>query len=128
MKKINIILVICLSLVIMTVPASAVEIQGNIYTEQNATVMFDADSSFTLEEQQHITELLVYGEDTTNPYGLSCTLFGHNYESEIVTLINHRVRTTAPRCLEEKYKVSKCSKCGDTQQTLLSASYINCCS
>lgn len=128
MKKISVFLTFCLLLMVMTISANAAESQGNAYTMQDATVKFEADSKFTSEEQQHIAELLIYGSDEVSPCGILCSLFGHSYETEIVTLINHRYRATAPRCLEEQYKVSKCSRCGDTQQTLLSSGYINCCS
>lgn len=130
MKKISIILAICLLLMVMgmTVSANAAEGQGNTYTMQDVTVKFDANSKFTPEEQHHIAELLVYGSDKISPCGLSCFLFGHDYKSEITTTITHRARTTAPRCLSKTYEVSVCSKCGDMQQTLISSIYINCCS
>lgn len=130
MKKISIILAICLLLTVMgmTVSAIAPENQGNTYAMQNVTVKFDANSKFTPEEQRHIAELLVYGSDKISPYGLSCFLFGHNYQTDTVTTVTHRARTTAPRCLSKKYEVSVCSKCGDTQQTLISSVYIYCCS
>lgn len=126
MKKISIILIICLLLTAITIPANAAESYGNSYSVQDVTIKFAADSIFSSEEQQHFVELLIYGDDEINPYGLSCFLFGHNYESEIITTVTHNVRTTAPRCLEERYDAQVCSKCGDKQLTLLTSFYINC--
>lgn len=126
MKKISIILIISLLLTALTISANAAESYGDTYTVQDVTVKFEADSIFTLKEQQHIVELLVHGGDEITPYGLSCFLFGHNYESEIITTVTHNVRTTAPRCLEESYEAQVCSKCGDTKLTLLISHYINC--
>lgn len=128
MRKINIILVICLLLMAMAVPATAAESQGNTYTVQDVTVKFEADSKFTIEEQQHIAELLVLGNDEVKPYGMTCFVLGHKYETEIITLVKHRVRATVPRCLEEIYEVRVCSRCSDTQQTLAGSHYISCCS
>ena len=128
MKKITVILVFCLLLMVMVIPVNATESQGNTYTVQNATVKFEANSKFTAEEQRHIAEMLIYGNDEISTCGLSCFLFGHNYQTETITLVTHRARTTAPRCLEEEYEIRTCSKCGDTQKTLLSSGYINCCS
>ena len=131
MKKIKIILIVCLILSLTIVSANALESpnkSGNIYELQGVTIQFESNSNFDLKEQNYIAEFLVYGNEKTSPYGLSCLLFGHNYETEVVTSIKHKARATAPRCLEEIYDIQVCSKCGDIQKTLLASRYIYCCS
>ncbi len=101
---------------------------GNTYEINGVTVYFASDSAFTVEEQEQIAEWLVNGDDSgAVPYNLICSIFGHSYNTERVSKVTHKVRTTAPRCWEEVYSVSTCSRCGDTQQTLVSSGYIYCC-
>ena len=60
--------------------------------------------------------------------GLTCTLFGHKLETGSTTTITHKVRTTAPRCLEEIYTYEICSRCDYESYLLASSAYIYCCS
>lgn len=92
-------------------------------------VIFEENSVFTEDEKQ-IIESFFYecnNENESMPYGLMCTLFGHDYKSEIVTIINHKVYAEAPRCVEEAYNTKICTKCSDTQSTFLSQKRIDCC-
>ena len=129
MKKSHIILVICICLLFAVTVASvsAEDNHNEAYDMNGVTVCFESDSQFNSDEQLRIADILINGNDEITPYGLSCFLFGHNYKTEIVTATKHKVNATAPRCLEEIYEVSVCSKCEDIQQTLLSSRYKNCC-
>lgn len=67
-------------------------------------------------------------DDGAATYGLTCTLFGHKLESTTVRSVTHKVRTTAPRCLEKIYDYDGCTRCDYEDATLLGSSYIFCCS
>ena len=60
--------------------------------------------------------------------GLTCTLFGHKLESTTVRSVTHKARATAPRCLQQTYDYVACTRCDYEKSTLLSSSYIFCCS
>ncbi len=72
------------------------------------------------------------GENTDSgiaAYNILCNLFGHNYDSiDVTTTITHKVRSSAPRCLEEKFDVQLCSRCSYSNYELFYSAYINCCS
>ncbi len=127
MKKVYLILVICLLLAVTVASANAAENPNGTYNIQGVTVLFEPNSQFDSEEQLHIAEFLINGGNEIHPYGLPCIILGHKYNVETVTATKHKVNATAPRCLEETYEVRVCSKCGDTQQTLLRSRYKNCC-
>ena len=61
-------------------------------------------------------------------YGLTCTLLGHNIESTVVATINHKVRTTSPKCLKRYYDYEACTRCDYETSTLMGQEYIVCCS
>lgn len=127
MKKVRIILVICLLLAVTAASVNAAESRSGTYDIDGVTVCFEPESQFDSEEQLRIANFIVNGSDEISPYGLSCFLFGHDYKVETATLTTHKVNATAPRCLEEIYEVRVCSKCDDTQHTLLRSRYKNCC-
>ena len=66
--------------------------------------------------------------EPTATYGLTCTLFGHKLESSAVTKITHKARATSPRCLKKKYDYQTCTRCDYEKSTLVSQTYIVCCS
>lgn len=110
----------------MTVSASETETTGNIYVIDDITVIFDESSTLTEEEQQYIAEYLVFGNESET-YGLVCSIFGHKYVNEIISVITHCVRDLSPRCKRETYEVNTCGRCGKVEQELLSTVYIVCC-
>lgn len=65
--------------------------------------------------------------EEASTYGLTCDLFGHNYEYSTVTTVTHKARATAPRCLKNKYQHGVCSRCDTQVNTLISSVYIACC-
>ncbi len=114
-------------LLTLIIPISASNTTSGIYEFNDVTIQFQNDSVFTLENQQEIADFIAYGyDDSIETYNLICDLFSHKYETEIVIKTTHKVRTTAPRCLKESYKVSVCSRCGHTTEELISSEYINC--
>lgn len=60
--------------------------------------------------------------------GITCTLFGHDLEKSSIDTVSHKVRTTVPRCLRETYTYEICSRCDYEEYTLVSSTYIDCCS
>lgn len=131
MKKILIVLVMT------AIVASALPLFVNAATSQKEldyeignehyTVIFE--DGFSEDQMKFIAKSLLGIEDeTAKPYGLMCTLFGHNYEDKgCVDVITHKTRASAPRCLCESYLVTICSRCEDTVYTLMGKSYISCC-
>ena len=68
-------------------------------------------------------------EDGTATYGLICTIIGHKIETSNTYTIQHKARATAPTCLKKIYKYEVCTRCDDYEKsTVLSSSYIYCCS
>lgn len=106
-------------------PASAAE---SVATPE-LMVVFAEDTAFTEEEQQRIIRHLCGEEhDGASTYNLLCNVFGHKYTTEQVTTISHCVYTSSPRCVENIYIVSTCSRCEDTNSTLNDTTRIYCCS
>lgn len=67
-------------------------------------------------------------KDGTTTYGLTCTLLGHKIECTSVSVIEHKVRATSPRCLKETYDYEECTRCDYEKATLVNKEYIICCS
>jgi len=86
----------------------------NISEETKAKII-----AYYTNEEEH-------NNDSTT-YGLTCTLFGHKLESSAVTTITHKVRSSSPRCLQERYNYQACTRCDYEISTLISSSYIICC-
>ena len=123
-------------LVMATIITSTLPLFVNASNEQNAleyeledkhcTVVFEDELA---EERMELIAKRLLGIDveTAAPCGLMCTLFGHKYGPENgVDVITHNARTSAPRCLSERYLVKVCSRCDDTVSTLKSRTYIYC--
>lgn len=127
MKKTISILLVALLLVGTFIVPSADDVVGNTYNIDNKTIIFDADSAFTIEEQQHIAQIIVTPENNATTYGLICTLFGHNNTTESVAAITHCVNEQSPRCLKEYFIVTTCSRCDESTVERASYCYITCC-
>lgn len=106
---------------------------GISYRFGNVEVLFDSTSIFSDEQREAIAGVLagvsedgpVNGGATT--YGLTCTLFGHKLESEMVVTITHKVNETAPRCEKTVYQVFHCTRCDYVESNFVSSVYIYCC-
>lgn len=133
MKKVISVLV-CFLIVMsaMCTIASASSATANKYTyiidDTNYTVEFE-DNNLTSKEQEIVAKKLLGMESgDVQTYGLGCTLFGHDYKYTTASVIQHKVRTSAPRCKLSLYDVTYCEDCDYTKETLTSTSYQNCCS
>ena len=100
-----------------------------IHQYGNISVVFESDTSFTVTKQQYIADMLVYGESdiTIVQPRAWCWLTGHDKTTEYVTIITHKKYTTEPRCLEEVYEVTTCSKCDLYDMVLIASVDISCC-
>lgn len=94
--------------------------------ESHVSVTFSEDSSFSAEKKQAIADSLVNGTGIVTPQSL-CWLTGHDYKTESVSLIQHKVYAKSPRCKRSIYSVKTCTKCDYIDETLISETLIVCC-
>ncbi len=127
MKKIGIILIVMILTMCATVGASADTNVGNTYQIDNVTVMFDTDSQFSDEQQETIANLLVHPEYGVAQANLICNIFGHKNTTEGVTTITHKAKATSPRCFQENFIITICSRCDESTVERASYYYITCC-
>lgn len=131
MKKILILLfvaTIVASALPLIVNASAVQNELDYeIDETHYTVLFEDELSVKRKELI-ARRILGIEAEKAEPYGLMCTLFGHNYEETPAVIITHKARATAPRCRRDIYQAKVCSRCDDTVYTHDTMDYIYCCS
>lgn len=129
MKKIIAIIMVVVSLFsVMSISAFAEDVsEDTITVTVNETVfVFPADT--TEEYREKIIDHYFNEKDEDSAtYGLMCTLFGHKLESAVIQTVTHKVKSTAPRCLREKYDTEACTRCDYTNAVLISSVYISCC-
>lgn len=128
MKKTRIFaLIMAIALILSSAQIFAFAETATEAEEKEITVIFDSEVSPEIQERiiAHFN-----GEElpVAQARGITCTLFGHNLETGATTTITHKARTTAPRCLQEKYNYEICSRCDYAEYTLISSTYIYCCS
>lgn len=126
MKNSRIISVLWLVLIVMIL-SIAVSADGYQAADDKIEIIFQQNSAFTDVQKEIIRDYYENAEQSAAGYGLKCILFGHSYVTEYVTTVQHKVSTASPRCLEKVYKTSVCEDCSDTQSTLISQNYIDCC-
>ena len=130
MKKIlSVFLALTLCVLSAALITSASENSTVVITTDDAeyTVEFE-NTNLSQEQREAVAHNLVFGkDDTVQTYGLMCTLFGHNTEENMVSVITHKVKTTSPRCKREMYAVTTCSRCDYQEQEYVGTSYISCC-
>ena len=63
----------------------------------------------------------------STPYGLTCVLLGHDTTTKMISVIEHKVRASNPRCLETKYNVTICNRCDYENIEYVLDKYISCC-
>ena len=120
----RIITIISFCLILTAVLSVAILAQNTL---NNIEVLFSSDSVFTEEEKEIIENHFTGEESTMQPYGIKCILFGHDYKTEIIDVIHHKVRSTRPRCVRETYETKICEDCSDTVSTLIATTVIDCC-
>lgn len=110
-----------------TVGVSADQVNGNTYQIVNVTVIFDATSQLSNEQQEMIAQLLVNPEYGVAQANIICDIFGHKNTMEGVTTITHKVSATDPRCLQEIFTITTCSRCNESTVERDAMFYIPCC-
>ena len=127
MRKISIMFITIVLVVCSVINVSADTIVGNVYQVNNTTIIFENNSEFSNEQQEMIAQLLVNPEYAISPANLICDIFGHKNTTEGVTTITHRVSAMSPRCLQENFIVTTCSRCNASTVERASYFYITCC-
>lgn len=127
MKKIAIVLLTIILSISTTLSISADEMASNTYQIDNVTVVFDVDSQFSVEQQEMIAQLLVNPEYGVSQANLICNIFGHKNTQEGVTTITHKVLAESPRCLQEMFTITTCSRCNESTVERNGMFYITCC-
>ena len=98
------------------------------YENEDTTVIFQSNSSFSNETKQYIADRLIYGnnDDSISTYSW-CWLTGHDKQTENAWKIEHKFRTTDPRCKKTTYMITTCTNCDFIEFTDLTYNYISCC-
>lgn len=97
------------------------------FETHHISVVFCENSLLTKQQKEVVENKLSGRENKSVERNILCTVLGHNYTSEIISTITHKVNQQAPRCKKIRYLVNICTRCSDTQTEVLSVSYINCC-
>ena len=127
MKRIFILLSVVVLVIGSMLGVSAYEPVVNTYQIDGVTVIFDADSQLSEEQQEMIAQLLVNSEYGVSQANLICNIFGHKNTQEGVTTITHKVLAESPRCLQENFIITTCSRCNESTVERVSYAYISCC-
>lgn len=127
MKKIVLLLMTIVLSIGFCLHTSAIETDSNRIIVDNIEVIFDSDSTLSIDQKQIIAENLANGSSIVTTYGLICNVFGHKNTTEYVITITHGANSSIPRCLEECWEVITCSRCGKTETIRLDYNYIDCC-
>ena len=127
MKKLFALLLSLLLITIFSLSAFAASTEAYVYEIDNVTVIFDKNNTLDATTREMIAHKLLHGDEDATTYGLMCTLFGHKYEVTGVITVTHCAQSIQPRCLEEYFDVSVCTRCEDTIVDRTGWSYITCC-
>lgn len=127
MKRIAVVIFTVILAISATLGVSAGEAMGNTYQVDNVMVIFDVDSQFSAEQQEMIAQLLVNPEYGVSQANLICNIFGHKNSQEGVSTITHKVLPDSPRCLQEFFTITMCSRCEETTVERDGYCYISCC-
>lgn len=100
--------------------------EDNTECDDNITIVFHNEISDEAKERI-IAHFHGEDENSASARGLTCTLFGHKLETGTNTVVTHKARTTAPRCLSKMYSYEICSRCDYSEYTLIGSEYIYCC-
>ncbi len=116
---------LAISVSLFVIPSTAVEVEE---PQADIEIHFE-DENISEELKAKATAYFLNGatDDNAATYGLTCTLFGHKLETTTSSVVTHKARTTAPRCLKKTYKYEACTRCDYETSTLLSSTYIVCC-
>ncbi len=127
MKRIVALFFTVIMLLCMTLSVSANETGNTVYTVGNKTIIFMENTEFTPAQRENIANLLAdpaYGVAKAN---VLCWLMGHDYKTESVFAITHCDQPYAPRCLEEAFLLTYCTRCEDSIVEKTGYRHIFCC-
>ena len=127
MKRLVAIVMFVTLAIFSTLGVSADTSVGNTYQIEDVTVVFDANSQLSVEQQEMIAQLLVNPEYGVSQANLICNIFGHKNTVEGVTTITHKAKANNPRCLQELFTITTCSRCNESTVERNAMSYITCC-
>ena len=108
----------------------ALPVSAKNTTNENTEIEIIIHDEVSEETKERIKSYFVNGEpsdDNASTYGLTCTLLGHKIVCTSVSTIEHKIRTTSPRCVEKTYDYEECSRCDYNKATLVCTEYIVCC-
>jgi len=121
------------SRVIISIIAAITIFSATVFAQQKTraidfdqTIIFTENTNFSKEQKEIINDHITNGKNSQKR-GIFC-LFGHNYTSDYVTTISHRVKPGHPRCLSSYYKVFICTRCDDVKTEKITEIFITCCS
>lgn len=115
------------TLMVLMLTLAVAAVADNSSESKNIEVLFDSNTEFTDLEQDVIRTHFINASNDVQQLGLKCTLFGHDYKTELVTVITHKVRSTSPRCRKEIFETKICTVCSDTVPKLMNEDLIICC-
>ena len=127
MKRLMVIIFVVTLVLCTPLGTSADEAIGNCYQIDTVTVVFDANSQLSDEQQEKIAQLLVNPEYGVSQANIICDIFGHKNTMEGVTTITHKVLPESPRCLQELFTITTCSRCNESTVERDGYCYITCC-
>lgn len=128
--KIKSLFVVLIVLTLLTcnfvIPTSAKEVAVN----ENIEIII-LDENVSVGTRTKIERYFATGEpiieNNIDTYGITCSLLGHKITSTAVAVTTHKVRATAPRCVQKTYNYEECSRCDYENSTLIKTEYIPCC-
>lgn len=128
MKKTIIVITTLLLICTFSISSFAITEETYVYNFGATTVIFDENDTWDASTREAVAHRLVYGDDDTSAtYNLWCNMFGHKYETKGVTTVTHCAQESQPRCLEETFDVSLCSRCQNQVIERTGYCYIYCC-
>ena len=130
MKKVFVVLLTFLLISCFSLSAFAASEEIYTYEIGNVTVIFDETDVFDATAREALAHMLAsgsYGEQDIATYNLLCTLFGHKTQTSGATTITHCVEPEDPRCLQETFAVTTCTRCDETSVERTGFRLISCC-
>lgn len=129
MKKRIIALVSLIAVMLACVPGFAVHTECEHtecgHKEGEIEVFFEEDIDEALKKR--ITASFTGEEPEVQPLSILC-IFGHNLSTHQAASISHKVYAAAPRCQQNTYLITACSRCDYLEREWLNSIRIHCCS
>ena len=128
MKKLNKITAICMVAIFVLAPIVHANTSTYIYISGNVEVEI-THSGLTEEKLFYVAQTLISGniKSETQPYGLTCTLFGHKLVATTNEVTTHMVYDTYPYCERKTYESNICERCEYMETELISTTSVGCC-